>query len=94
MNDIILMLEGEVMNKIEFRPIFLGADIGIYSSARSFYEEYGIKSFAFCKHKLWTIANSKIIDYEIIPGFKEEDVIKKLIEYGENNKNIKLLLIV
>jgi D-aspartate ligase len=54
------------MKKLEFRPVFLGADIGIYSSARSFYEEYGVKSFAFCKHKLWTIANSKIIDYEIM----------------------------
>ena len=48
------------MKKLEFRPVFLGADIGIYSSARSFYEEYGVKSFAFCKHKLWTISNSKI----------------------------------
>ena len=80
------------MKKQEFRPVFLGADIGIYSSARSFYEEYGVKSFAFCKHKLWTIANSKIIDYEIIEGFKESDVIKRLIEYGESNKDIKLLL--
>lgn len=80
------------MKKQEFRPIFLGADIGIYSSARSFYEEYGVKSFAFCKHKLWTIANSKIIDYEIIEDFKEEDVIKRLIEYGKSNKDIKLLL--
>lgn len=80
------------MNKIEFRPVFLGADIGIYSSARSFYEEYGVKSYAFCKHKLWTISNSKIIDYEIIPGFNESDVIDKLMEYGKQNKNIKLLL--
>lgn len=80
------------MKKVDFRPIFLGADIGIYSSARSFYEEYGVKSFAFCKHKLWTIDNSKIIDYEIINGFKEKDVINRLIEYGQNNKNVKLLL--
>lgn len=80
------------MKRQEFRPVFLGADIGIYSSARSFYEEYGVKSYAFCKHKLWTIANSKIIDYEIIPNFKEEDVINRLIEYGKDNKDIKLLL--
>ena len=80
------------MKKQEFRPIFLGADIGIYSSARSFYEEYGVKSFAFCKHKLWTIANSKIIDYEIIDGFKKKDVINRLLKYGKDNKNIKLLL--
>ena len=80
------------MKKKEFRPVFLGADIGIYSSARSFYEEYGVKSFAFCKHKLWTIANSKIIDYEIIEGFKEEDVIDRLIIYAKDNIGIKLLL--
>ena len=45
----------------EFLPVILGADITAYSLARSFHEEYGIKSLVLSMSEGGYIANSDII---------------------------------
>lgn len=80
------------MNKIRIKPVLLGADVGIYSIARSFYEEYEVISKIFCKDVLWTINHSKILEYEILDNYNEV-IIDKLIEYGKKNKKVKLILL-
>ena len=49
------------LEKQKFIPVLIGADIGTYSIARSFYLEYGIKSKTFSQEVLGAINNSKII---------------------------------
>ncbi len=72
-------------------PVLLGADIGIYSIARSFFEKYKIKSKVFCKCTIWTINYSKIIDYQIIENFDQE-ILKILIKFGKKNHDSNLIL--
>ena len=56
----------------EFIPVLIGADIGTYSIARSFYLEYGIKSKTCSQEVLGAINNSKIIDMTTIPKLTKE----------------------
>ena len=49
----------------EFLPVILGADITAYSLARSFHEEYGIKSLVLSMSEGGYIANSDIIENRI-----------------------------
>ena len=68
----------------EFLPVILGADITAYSLARSFHEEYGIKSLVLSMSEGGYIANSDIIENRIFPGLENKDVlVKHLIEVGK-----------
>ena len=53
----------------EFLPVILGADITAYSLARSFHEEYGVKSLVLSMARGGYIANSDIIENRVFPGF-------------------------
>ena len=46
----------------EFLPVILGGDITTYSLARSFHEEYHIKSIAISMQKNWLNSYSSIIE--------------------------------
>ena len=45
-----------------FYPLLLGGDINVYSMARAFHEEYGLKSTVFGKYPSGPCFDSKIID--------------------------------
>lgn len=60
-----------------FLPLLLGGDINVYSMARAFHEEYGIKSTVFGKYPSGPCVNSKIID---------------LRTFGDDNDNPELCL--
>ena len=45
-----------------FLPVILGSDIATYSLARTFHEQYGIKSVALSKGKYHLCGDSSIID--------------------------------
>lgn len=51
------------MQKVEFLPVLLASDINVYSMARAFHEEYGIKSLVVARSSSNIIANSKILVY-------------------------------
>jgi len=78
----------------EFLPVILGADITAYSLARSFHEEYGIKSLVLSMSKGGYIANSDIIENRVFPGLENKDVlVKRLLEVGEEFKGRKKLIV-
>ncbi len=79
--------------KNEFIPVLIGADIGTYSIARSFYLEYGIKSKIFSQEILGSTNNSKIIDQVTIPNLTSEKLVTKLKEYAEETSQTKKILL-
>ena len=78
----------------EFLPVILGADITAYSLARSFHEEYHIKSLVLSMSKGGYIANSDIIENRIFPGLEKKEVlIEKLLEIGREFEGKKKLIV-
>lgn len=78
----------------EFLPVILGADITAYSLARSFHEEYNIKSLVLSMSEGGYIANSDIIENRVFPGLENKDVlVKHLLEVGEEFKGKKKLIV-
>ncbi len=78
----------------EFMPVILGADITAYSLARSFHEEYGIKSLVVSQRRARIISESKIIENRVISGLDDEKyLVEKLIEIGKEFKGKKKLIL-
>ena len=78
----------------EFLPVILGADITAYSLARSFHEEYKIKSLVLSMSEGGYIANSDIIENRIFPGLENKDVlVKHLLEIGKEFEGKKKLIV-
>lgn len=61
----------------EFLPVILGADITAYSLARSFHEEYHIKSLVLSMSEGGYIANSDIIENRVFPGLEKRKFLLK-----------------
>ena len=59
--------------KEKFLPVILGSDDNAYGMARSFHEEYGIKSIVLTKGYLLPTAHSKILEKIIIGDFDHPD---------------------
>lgn len=80
--------------ELEFIPVILGGDITTYSLARSFHEEYGIKSIAISTVKNWLNSYSSIIDNIIEPDMNSEDTfMKRLISLGKQYEGKKKLIL-
>ena len=62
------------LSKQQFIPIILGASIGVYSTARSFHEAYGVISISICRYLTGQINHSKIIEPIVESKMEEEDV--------------------
>ena len=79
----------------EFLPVILGGDITTYSLARSFHEEYHIKSIAISMQKNWLNSYSSIIENIIVPNMHREEVfLRTLLDLGKTRgKEKKLILI-
>ena len=82
-----------MLEKQEFIPVLIGADIGTYSIARSFYLEYGIKSKTFSQEVLGAVNNSRLIDMTIIPNLTKEKLLKELKDFAKKTKGIKKILL-
>lgn len=85
------------MEKIEFQPVLLGSDINVYGMARSFHEEYGIRSVAIGKGILGPCTASKIVKVEVVEPNLEDDAVfvKTLLDFAKRYENSgkKLLLV-
>ena len=78
----------------EFLPVILGADITAYSLARSFHEEYHIKSLVLSRSEGGYIANSDIIENRIFPGLEKKEVlVERLLEIGKEFEGKKKLIV-
>ena len=78
----------------EFLPVILGADITAYSLARSFHEEYGIKSLVLSRLRAKIISESKICENRVFAGLDQADVlIEKLMEIGKEFEGKKKLIV-
>lgn len=79
----------------DFQPVLLGSDINVYGMARSFHEEYGIKSIAIGKGVLGVCRNSSIVRVAVVEKRLEEDevFVKTLRDFAEKHKGKKLLLV-
>ena len=82
-------------NETEFIPVILGGDIPTYSLARSFHEEYEIKSIAISTVKNWLNSYSSIIDNIIEPKMNELDTfMDRLVSLGKQYEGKKKLLLI
>ena len=81
------------MKEQKFIPVLIGADIGTYSIARTFHEEYGVISKIFSQEILGATNNSKIIDQTTISNMNAKDLVKELKEFANDTKNIKKILL-
>ena len=82
-----------MFNKQDFIPVLIGADIGTYSIARSFHEEYGVKSKIFSQEVLGATNNSSIIKQTTIKNLTGEKLVDYLLEFAKETKGIKKILL-
>ncbi len=82
------------MNK-NFLPVILGTDANAYGMARSFYEEYKVKTLSVGKIALKETSKSKFIDVKIVPNLSDEKTFLKTMKEikKEYNKYEKLILL-
>ena len=50
----------------DFLPVLLGSDANVYGMARSFYQQYGVRSVAICKGALVATANSNLVKIAVL----------------------------
>ena len=83
------------MAQKDFQPVLLGSDINVYGMARSFHEEYGIRSVAVGKGILGVCQNSNIVSVEVVePNIEEDEVfVKTLTDFAKRYPSQKLLLV-
>ena len=60
------------MSECKFQPLLFGGDINVYSVARAFHMEYGVKSVAFGKYPSFPCKGSDILDYRVCPNNEDD----------------------
>ncbi|MFT4415774.1 carbamoyl phosphate synthase-like protein [Fredinandcohnia humi] len=68
------------LSKQQFIPIILGASIGVYSTARSFHEAYGVLSISICRYLTGQINYSNIIMPIVESKMEDEDVLFECLQ--------------
>jgi len=78
----------------DFLPVILGSDWNVYGVAASFHKEYGIKSAALCMRQQMYTNNLDFLEMHQYENFDCHEVfVEKLLEFSNDNKDKKLLLI-
>lgn len=84
-------------NEADFQPVLLGSDINVYGMARSFHEEYGVKSVAIGKGILPPCTASRIVHVEVVePDLEDDEVfVRTLLDFAKRYEGSgkKLLLV-
>ncbi|MBQ7605606.1 MAG: ATP-grasp domain-containing protein [Firmicutes bacterium] len=81
-------------DKIDFIPLLFAGDINVYSVARAFHEEYGIKPFVYGKYPTMPCYGSQIMNYTPNPKADEQETFIKLVnDFALEHSDKKILLI-
>lgn len=78
----------------EFIPLLFAGDINIYSVARAFHEEYGIKAYGYGKVAGGPCYGSDIINYTADPKADQpEHFVELVTKFAEDHADKKVILI-
>jgi D-aspartate ligase len=76
------------------QPVLLGSDIGVYALARAFHEAYGVRSIVVAGAALGPVANSRIVDHEIVAdGHDAGQLVERLLDVARRNAGTTLVLL-
>ncbi|QGS68001.1 hypothetical protein CV093_02805 [Oceanobacillus sp. 143] len=64
-----------ILSKQSFIPVILGASIGVYSTARSFHEAYGVKSISVSRQLIGPVKHSAIIVPVLEPDMEDAEAL-------------------
>lgn len=76
-----------------FVPLLLGADINVYSMARAFHEQYGVKTVAYGMYPSGPCYGSDIIDYRISERNDEPARVLENVGHVANQFPDKIILL-
>ena len=83
-----------IFKEAEFIPVLFGNDINVYSVARAFYEEYGVRSRGFGKALQGPCYRSKLLSFTQVDKLDTKEVITVVLnEFAEANKDKKILAV-
>ncbi len=78
----------------EFIPLLFAGDINVYSMARAFHEQYGIRPHVYGKYYAWPCYKSRILHYTANSRMDEPAVfLSAVIEFAEKHQDKTVLLI-
>lgn len=78
----------------KFYPLLFGGDINVYSVARAFHEQYGIRSTCYGKYQSGPAYRSRIIDYHANADNEEtEPFVSRVTKFANAHKDAKVLVI-
>ncbi|MDR3242812.1 MAG: ATP-grasp domain-containing protein [Clostridiales Family XIII bacterium] len=78
----------------DFIPLLFAGDINVYSMARAFHEQYGVKSRVFGKALSGPCSGSGIIDYTCNENADRQDIFLELVDgFARRHSGQKVLLI-
>jgi D-aspartate ligase len=78
----------------DFIPLLFAADINVYSVARAFHEQYGLRSKAFGMARSGPCAHSRIIDYTSVRNADDKDVLLGLVNgFAREHADRKIIVI-
>lgn len=80
-------------NPNDFIVIILGGNLGAYSTARSFYEAFGVKSIILCSDITGSIKKSKIVEPLVVSDMMDEEVVLAELLKIESRYPIKKILL-
>lgn len=78
----------------KFIPLLFAGDINVYSVARAFHEQYGIKPVVYGKYPSGPCYKSKIMSYNANPKADEQETFLSLVlGFADKHKDKQILLI-
>jgi Predicted ATP-grasp enzyme len=79
---------------LDFIPLLFAGDINVYSMARAFHEEYGVKPVVYGKYASGPCVDSQILEYRPVEEADQQDTFLRLVlEFASENPYSKILLI-
>ncbi len=93
----IIYYGGNKVEKLNIQPIMMASDINVYSVARAYHEQYGVKTLMLARNPGAVTNDSKILIPRYIPDLDETEVFRRVMkeiyeEYKEKDPSKILIL--